>query len=559
MTTTTTQNGSVESGGICEQALDYAYNELSGEAKAAFERHLPTCARCQAEVESFGRVRGAVRAVMPMVDPPAASASMGSLHAQLMHAAAQRRPAGKVLSFGARVKKVVLHPGFAAAASLVLVAGAVSLMWSHDQLVTPVATQSAPPAQPIGAPVAAAPSEAPTTVTTPAPTTPVEKSLPEAGDKTIAAPEVTAKVGTKQADGPRGGSDAKPAVAAKPQPKADSIAKDFGGKDHRASNEDLKVLQPSLADSQLHGSTTQRLPAAKAPAPKFGGRGDTYQLEMTNGKKLNVTEEKAKESTARSERSNSDDSIGGSAGLGRSQGGEGLTGEQPKPGVGSGTWNGNMRNSNSGKGGLVHLEPQQSQATGKALAATPSPSPPPSTMPSAQPTMPAPASVPAEPAPQAATNRRGYVQQNVTQSALDQNTDGMRRKADELSRASRCNEAEALYRKLEKTTAFRMSAAERLNLAHCKTQIGQFQRAQDEIDSLKVEKRDSNEQLKREQEFLDKSRSRQTVMPQSPYRDAQAAPPAPSVQAESPARTSSPSKKAKKAAEPADSANKAAY
>src|SRR5262249_55107693 len=67
-------------------------------------------------VKSFGRVRTAVKRVMPAVEPPAAIG--GALHAQLMHAAAQRKPRRGILF--AFPRKIVEHPAMAAAAVVVL-------------------------------------------------------------------------------------------------------------------------------------------------------------------------------------------------------------------------------------------------------------------------------------------------------------------------------------------------------------------------------------------------------------------------------------------------------
>ncbi|HEY1585845.1 MAG TPA: zf-HC2 domain-containing protein, partial [Polyangia bacterium] len=109
MSDTTTTNTS----GTCELVLDYVYGELDEARKRTFEEHLPTCARCQQEVASFGRVRAAVKRVMPAVEP-STSLGGGALHAQLMHAAAQRRPRrGVLLAFP---RKVMQHPALSAAA-----------------------------------------------------------------------------------------------------------------------------------------------------------------------------------------------------------------------------------------------------------------------------------------------------------------------------------------------------------------------------------------------------------------------------------------------------------
>src|SRR5437868_5999712 len=96
----------------CEALLDFIYDELSGPARQAFETHLLGCASCQAEVAALKHVRGAVKEVLPFLEPPATAT--GALHAQLMHAAALGRPRrGKVIAL---FRQVVSHPGYAAAA-----------------------------------------------------------------------------------------------------------------------------------------------------------------------------------------------------------------------------------------------------------------------------------------------------------------------------------------------------------------------------------------------------------------------------------------------------------
>src|SRR5262249_44222381 len=81
----------------CAQLLDYVYGELDEARKRAFAEHLPGCPRCQAEVASFGRVRTAVRRIMPWPAVEPSAALGGVRHAQLMHTAAQRRPRRGVL------------------------------------------------------------------------------------------------------------------------------------------------------------------------------------------------------------------------------------------------------------------------------------------------------------------------------------------------------------------------------------------------------------------------------------------------------------------------------
>ena len=139
----------------CDQALDYLYSMLEGDDKARFEQHLATCARCQGELASFGSVRKVAQEALATVEPT--ERLTGALHQQLLHAAAQRKPRGKVLPF---LRRVVSHPGYAAAAAFLLVGGAVGVEWTRGRLLmTPPATQSAP-AAPAATPVEAKPEVA---------------------------------------------------------------------------------------------------------------------------------------------------------------------------------------------------------------------------------------------------------------------------------------------------------------------------------------------------------------------------------------------------------------
>jgi hypothetical protein len=126
--------------GPCDSVLDYAYGELTGDALEAFKAHLAGCDKCKAELGGLDRIRGAVKQALPSVEPP--PERLGALHAQLMHAAAQRKPRrGALLTFG---RRVLLHPSYAAAAAFVLVAGAVGLQWSRGRLVMEPSRAEAP-------------------------------------------------------------------------------------------------------------------------------------------------------------------------------------------------------------------------------------------------------------------------------------------------------------------------------------------------------------------------------------------------------------------------------
>ena len=155
-----------------ERVLDYAYDMLSDGEKASFEAHLATCSRCRVELAATGHVRQVTRAALPMIEPGARLT--GALHAQLMHEAAQRKPAGKMLPF---MRRVLKHPAYAAAASVLIIGGAVGVQWSRGRLFMPVPGAAAPAKSGAAAPGAAASVQAPASTAAEAPAANADKVL----------------------------------------------------------------------------------------------------------------------------------------------------------------------------------------------------------------------------------------------------------------------------------------------------------------------------------------------------------------------------------------------
>jgi putative zinc finger protein len=151
-----------------EKLLDYLYEELDEAERTALRSHVEGCARCKAEVESFGRVRSAVKSVALAEPPPAVSA-------KLMYQASQRaRRAGLRGVIVPLFQKMARHPVYAMAASFLVVGGVASVLWtSQDHRAM---MQEAP--VPTKAPEAAKPSE------------------PTAGELAKAAPAAAAPVTT---------------------------------------------------------------------------------------------------------------------------------------------------------------------------------------------------------------------------------------------------------------------------------------------------------------------------------------------------------------------------
>src|SRR5262249_40975602 len=134
----------------------------------------------------------------------------------------------------------------------------------------------------------------------------------------------------------------------------------------------------------------------------------------------------------------------------------------------------------------------------------------------------APMAKPAAPQPEVAADGKN-VKREETAAAADRNVADLRKKAMDLAHAGRCNQAEALVKKLEhQYPMYRRNMTETAAVTHCKIAAGQFDAAQYDLDSLKSTKTQNNEVISREQEFLNNERSRRVpAMPQS------ASPPAP--------------------------------
>ncbi len=115
---------------INELMMDFIYRELEVTREDEFRAHVASCSRCGAELASLERTRSALRE-LPDAEPPAA------VTARLLHEAAKRMPRaseeqhGGILSWLAGLfRPVMAHPGWAAAASLVVLVGVVFLQRS---------------------------------------------------------------------------------------------------------------------------------------------------------------------------------------------------------------------------------------------------------------------------------------------------------------------------------------------------------------------------------------------------------------------------------------------
>ncbi len=454
--------------GTCELVLDYVYGELDEGKKRAFEEHLPTCARCQQEVASFGRVRAAVKRVMPAVEP-STSLGGGALHAQLMHAAAQRKPRrGVLLAFP---RKIMQHPALSAAAMFAIVGGAIAFNWSRSKMAMPGADH--------GAAESAKQDEANAkTVDSPKPTEGTAAATPAAEPmaayKNKEQNELAA--GAKGSGGPSGGEFAD-------KTKTNLALETDTGK--------YTVQQPVA-----HHALGTTAPAKPAPARmksiavdgKFGAR---------KGKLDDLSAGDEKNALGGVERGVSGGVVGG--------------------GGGRASTNGNVKSSapeEIGRTAVAEKAPARDDDAAQASSSRRGyDAPPPA--PSAP--MPVAASAPPTTTPSSSDRESGYRAQAQSAqgapvtvakpSSVTRNYVGLHKQADEWAKSGRCQDAIKLYQELEKSSQ-RISPTERVNWIRCLTQDGRQEEAQQRLDELKQEKRVTPAQIQDAEKDMNDQRRR---------------------------------------------------
>jgi hypothetical protein len=487
---------------MCDQVLDYAYDELEGDAKAAFEAHLAGCKKCQADLQSMKRVRGAVKSVLPPVEPPANAT--GALHAQLIHAAAQRASAaaggGKVIPFGRRVQKVVLSPAFLAAAMFVIVGGAAGTMWWQGKFDMPA--KHAEATAPVEVPAPAA-----TPVVTAMPSGATATAEPEKAEKAKA--EVSVDETARKADNKKGSKIS--------GAYDDSVAGNEGGEGENkvylgGIGKDAKPVEVKRAPPAAHAAakevaadkpadlpaTTPEAPAKKmspAPEPARPMPKSAMKTRSMDNAALGDLDGAVDSSNGMKGRSNvapggaGGGVLGGVASTGdtRSRRDQGV---QPKPaakpappadrlakreeapqaGPRGGTWNGQvsslpqpassapaappppMQQSIDGKVGGKSSAGEKSSTADQTWRGTTS-----TKQQQAQPSFASPAT-PQEPASQ------GYAQQNTRNYAAD------RKKALDYADSGRCTDAVKVFEEMQKAR-WSLSAKEQTAYKRCKARL----------------------------------------------------------------------------------------
>lgn len=463
----------------CEQLLDYVYDMLDEAPKRAFEEHLATCPRCQAEAASFGKVRQATARLLPPVEPPAALA--GALHAQLMHAASQRKPArGKLLSFPRRVMQ---HPAWAAAAMFVIVGSAITLNAVRGKLMMPAASAPQPQAE---------------TAATPAASASAPPAVEASGGVGAAAPEEKAVLGGISKDKQVAAEPAHPAAASAPAPEMAKKRLSAPAKVAVA----YKPAAPAKNDQDDHLTMSVGgkggLRAEPSPPPA------SPTVESTRA----VSESSHAAAKKMAKGDQLDDLLnapgeGGAASDGRAA----LAGQGTRGGGGAA---GSPAAKSSAPAGVAHLSKEEERSLGNVaadevasapagvVAQAPAPyvarhrAPPSSSYPA--PAAAAPATAAGPPPPVQVQASYGYGNSLPPPKAAaqqQQQAEDLHQRADGLVRAGRCDEAVKLYAELDRR-AQRMSPKERANYVRCLTATGRQQAAEQQLDELKSDKSVTN-------------------------------------------------------------------
>jgi anti-sigma factor RsiW len=440
----------------CDRLLDYVYGELEGNALEQFKAHLDGCEKCKRELAGLERVRGAVRAAIAPIEPPVDK--MSALHAQLMHAAAQARPrrskTGKVLMFA---RRVATHPGYAAAAMLALVGGAVGMMWTMGRLEMPAEkVASAPVAASAPKPAAAAPA-------------PLITTAPAGGEVTVVPKEPSKDT-------------AKNDIVLQHNGYADREAKLFLKTEAGPPTSTMAVSRPEPA---RHAAATRAKAKEVPPADGLLGEGfaggvarDATMEPKAPAKKMAKAEEKRQDDN-RVLAPNAPPPPPAAAPTAAARPAQATTAPAappPAPIVAETPIQAPAEQALAvdGKVGRVTGTTSNSQGLYRGSSGT------------------------AAQKPQVAQRP---VQRNLSDA------DVMRKQADDAAGSGRCDEAIKLFQELEKQhPGYNVSPKERLQYVRCLRMAGRYDAAQNELDALKVNKAQTNQMIVDEQTALEAQR-----------------------------------------------------
>jgi hypothetical protein len=486
MSTTTEHTPS----GPCDKLLDYVYGELSAAESEEFKAHLPTCARCQAELAGFQRVRSAVKAAIPVVDPPVA-ATQGALHAQLLHAAAQRKPpGGKLLTFARKTRKVILSPGFAVAATFLVVGGFITVNMKSGKLEMPAPPATAPVTAPTPAPAApaAAADEAEKIAEAPTAAEPKEALAKE-------APKVTAKLKGKDIEAKLGAAEG-------------DFARDKNTSyylDTKADNKPMKVAKTEAAlkrelAAPPEGNMTA--PAKKAlaldpakPADSPANTIDALRNESMQKDRGSSTGADDFSYGSRSRKGGESNGAGGSGSV---------SGARPGRSAPS-SWNAQVDSTITNQDGWDKRNAAGPRAAPQA-AAPAAPPPPAATAPAPQAEMQqgmlsdgkASSRMQSQQAPALGGVRSTpQTKSPVVQSQMGQSAESLRKKAEELANAGRCEDAIRIYSEIERNyaTAYTLPPKDKRLFDNCMRLTGRKQ--EQPADDLEQSKRGKKQDTQR--------------------------------------------------------------
>lgn len=250
----------------CDDLLDFIYGGLSPAKQKAFEEHLATCTNnCKAEVEATQKIRNLAKEALPPVEP--SNDRMAAIQAQLLHAAAQRKGGAVIPLF----RRIVTHPGFSAAAAMIVVGLYVTTQWGNLKMPTKSSSSDS-----ASAPAAAAPAPAPATATTtPIPAANPAPATPVVATKTPA--EAPPADPSEQAIGGEG-------AAAYDKSKRE-LAKTEQKADNKPSKELFETRKDAPTDDELW---RRKAPTASAPKPDPAPEAKPAEVAMKKKSKMDA-------------------------------------------------------------------------------------------------------------------------------------------------------------------------------------------------------------------------------------------------------------------------------
>jgi hypothetical protein len=425
------------------------------------------------------KVRGAVKEVLPLVEPP--SAVTGAMHAQLLHAAAQRRPErGRVISL---FRSIASHPGYAAAASVLVIGGAVTWQLSRGTLLVDKSAMMAP-----------------------SPENTAESKVAEAKP----VPPPAAPLGPPGATTPAkehagGAAGASPAAATEGEAQAEQGAPNKAAHARGYVADDKAPLEKAYKS----GSGLSGLLGSKGERPAAGGKhdGDGVLAELTPvGKggppdvylnagpdqrgRLRVEREAKTTVPTDPEAQDERHDFGKVVARGDSNAASSAVGGTA---AGGGAHSAPARRAEPQAVKQMASPPEKPQAASQRMAALPQ----------------AATDAPAQPAEEGLVVAAPAKEQAKDAQARDAQT--LMQRANELADAGKCEDAKKLYSVLEHRFPALWSPAVGIRIAKCLREQDRLDEEQNILDQIKRQKMPVNVDLANEQRLLDERRAQRGV------------------------------------------------